>query len=185
MRPALLLDVDGVLNPFFRHDVKYCNCHPGWSMFRHSIFDGTTYKVFYNPQLGRMMQDLAAECDADLYWMTTWEDDANDTFGPRIGLPELPVIPCPPRPRNWNVGGWGAWKAIFAAQWANAQQAAGHARPFVWFDDEAEAAYALEKFTSVPHLVVTVNDMIGLTDHDVERAKVWLQQRVALSSGTG
>ena len=31
----------------------------------------------------------------ELWWATAWMDEANDVFGPLLGLPELPVVDLP------------------------------------------------------------------------------------------
>ncbi len=172
MKPAILIDVDGVLNISVSHHVQYCKCHQGWIQRRvRPAGSGTSgFKLRMNPAVSRSLLQLSEEFNADLIWMTTWEDDANWEVGPWIGLPKMEVIPCPPRPYAWKGGGFGTWKARQAADWADK-----HERYFVWFDDEPDAASALSTMTKIPHLVITVDERTGLTDDYIEEARAWLR----------
>ena len=92
-RPALLLDVDGVLNPygtgkcpdgFTEYDlfpgeepVRLCLAHGGWISELRRVFD--------------------------VAWATAWNDDANRLLAPLLGIAALPVVtmPSPPfQPRD-------------------------------------------------------------------------------------
>src|ERR1700721_1012422 len=127
MKPAILVDVDGVLNVFISHHLHYCRCHQNWIQRRvRPAGSGGSFKLQMNPAVGNSLLQLSNEFNADLIWMTTWEEDANREVGPWIGLPRLEVIPCPIRPYAWKGGGFGAWKAKQAADWANNNE-----RPFV------------------------------------------------------
>ena len=177
-KPALLLDVDGVFNPWLKHHVDFCSCHKEW--VRRKAWAGESrFVVNLHPLHGRMIKQLAADTGADMFWMTTWQDAANREIGPVLGLPELPVIPCPQCPRTWN-GTIGGWKANHAAVWANEVR-----RPFVWLDDETDIPDKLASMTDVPHLVVTVDERTGLNDEHVERAREWFQQQASISSRSG
>lgn len=173
---AILIDVDGVLNPDIKHHVKYCKCHPGWTRRRDIT---RIYKLNLNPGHGRMLRNLAAEFDAELLWFTTWEKEANWEIAPYIGLKALPVIPCPIRPDGSTLS-YGDWKAHLAAAWANETR-----RPFIWFDDEPGAGDTLGAMTEVPHLVVAVDERIGLNDEHIQQARAWLQQQTSIPSRPG
>lgn len=84
MKPLLLLDVDGVLNPMGRPA-------PDFRRYRCTIGDDV-YTVHLNPRHGRRLLELALVTGSELVWATTWEHHANDWIAPRIGLPSLPVI---------------------------------------------------------------------------------------------
>src|SRR3954466_12215987 len=86
--PVLLLDLDGVLNPFaapVRPDgyqervffageepVRFCLSHAGW------------------------IRELATA--GDLWWATGWGDAANEVYLPPLGLEALPFVPFPAPP---------------------------------------------------------------------------------------
>lgn len=89
MKSLLLIDVDGPLNPWAASGRT--NQKNGYTRYR---IDG--YTVYLKRAHG---QQLLALTDVfDLVWCTTWEHQANIEIGPRIGLPELPVIEFPKSP---------------------------------------------------------------------------------------
>jgi hypothetical protein len=161
--PAVLVDVDGVLNPFKRH----------WGYRRHQCTpEGITYKLWLNAGHGRLLLDLVEATGAELCWATYWCDHANDWISPRIGLPTLPHVPIPRRPVDADpLPTLGEWKVQHVARWA-----AG--RPFVWFEDEPDAAEALKRETDLgDHLLVEIEPVRGLTVAHIALAKEWLDQR--------
>lgn len=88
-RPLLLLDVDGVLNPFAAP-----TCPPGYR--EHAFFPDDDPPVRLNDSHAHWMALLADRFD--LAWATGWEDEANTYLAPFFNLPPLPVIRFPPVP---------------------------------------------------------------------------------------
>jgi hypothetical protein len=82
IRPYLLIDVDGVLNPFGS------GVRPeGFS--RHQLIGYD--EVWLSPRHGQWLNQLATWFD--LVWATTWEHDAPRLIAPILKLPtDLPVI---------------------------------------------------------------------------------------------
>ncbi|GAA4221431.1 hypothetical protein FHR32_005082 [Streptosporangium album] len=161
-RPLLLIDVDGVLNPFRR---------PGPEWFRTKCSaDGRSYNMLLNPAHGPKLLDLAATVGCDLVWATTWEHDANTEISPKIGLPELPVIEVD-RDNRWRDRGVDVmFKTPHVADWVKG-------RPFVWLDDDLtdlDEAYLREHEGVGDFLVIHVDGQFGLTDGDLVEATVWL-----------
>jgi hypothetical protein len=157
----ILIDVDGVLNPWQRQG-------PQWEKHR-AVADGTTWNVILNPDHGPMLLTLAAETGAELVWATTWDHDANREIGPRIGLPELPVIEVRTHPGEPGVHP----KTPPVAEYVNG-------RPFVWFDDDltaADARYLKDHPGVGEHLIVHVGPRVGLTPKHAEMAAAWLANR--------
>ncbi|GIF00010.1 hypothetical protein [Actinoplanes rishiriensis] len=79
-----------------------------------------------DPADGRRLLSLGC----DLVWATTWMADANEIVAPRLGLPQLPIVPFsdddePERGLHWKTRGLTAWAG---------------SRPFVWLDDEVTDA---------------------------------------------
>lgn len=108
----LLLDVDGPLNPFastnrLRKEAGFRKYH---------ILE---YNVWLHDNHGPMLTNFAAENNLEMVWATTWEHQANEYIGWRIGLPELPVI-------EFNKG---KWKTESILEYADG-------RNLLWFDDD-------------------------------------------------
>ncbi|GAB2824178.1 HAD domain-containing protein [Actinocorallia aurea] len=163
--PALLVDVDGVLNPFRRRSA-------GFTVHRLQPSGGTAeYDVALNPAHGGLLTAFAARHGVELVWATMWTDDANLLIGPLVGLPELPVVPIPRQDlADPGRATLGAWKAQHIAAWADR-------RPFVWLDDESDAAHHLalrrEAGEVGDHLVVRVPSGSGLTPRHLAKAAKW------------
>jgi hypothetical protein len=127
VRPLLLMDVDGPLNPFEAPWFSGMQAERGYEFHVLTPSDGQTYWVALNPMHGHRLAQLAGIFD--LAWATTWRDDANRLLSPILGLPtDLPVVPLvrPPSPKPGVC-----WKADQIADWVGT-------RPFAWFDDEID-----------------------------------------------
>ncbi|WP_067178173.1 HAD domain-containing protein [Microtetraspora niveoalba] len=158
-RPLVLLDVDGVLNPFHRPSSRFA---------RHEcVVDGHTYQVLLNGRHGTELRGLTEDTGAELVWATTWEENANEEIGPRLGLPRLPVIKV-------TAGAPAADGTLFKTG-PVAEYVRG--RPFVWFDDELTSA-DWEYLTGHPDvgdfLLIEVDPRSGLSGCDIDRARDWL-----------
>jgi len=159
-RPLILVDVDGVLNVITSARERRRLCfHEGWQQRRVEL-DAGTFRLFFNPASGPLLTRLARETGAELAWGTTWEEYANLVVGPLLGLPRLPVAPVADFPHKAH--GIIAWTA---------------GRPFVWFDDEPDAAEVTAALAAdQAHLVVSVNEREGITEKHAEIARNWLRE---------
>jgi hypothetical protein len=157
-RPLVLIDVDGVLNVIATAKERRRLCyHEGWRQKRVETGVGA-FRLFWNPDTGPLLNRLAAETGAELAWGTTWEEYANLIVGPLVGLPRLPVASVSDFPHKANG------IVPFTA-----------GRPFVWFDDEPDAAEVTAVLAiGQPHLVVKVDEREGLTEQHVAAAREWL-----------
>lgn len=154
----ILIDVDGVLNPWSKQG-------PHWREYR-AVADGITWNVVLTPDHGPMLLTLAAETGAELVWATTWDHDANREIGPRIGLPELPVIETRTHPGQPGVHPKVPPVAEYVA-----------GRPFVWFDDDlrrTDRDYLKAHPGVGDFLIVDVGPRAGLTPKHVGMAAEWL-----------
>lgn len=158
MKPLLLVDVDGVLNPeFSAKERRHKRHYDGW-VARSGFQDGRRFPLFLNPAHGPLLTTLAAQTGAELAWATTWEHMANKYVSPHVGLPTLPVAPA----TRWS-------KAESVVPWTEG-------RPFVWLDDEPYVVEDCARFAIwQPHLVVPVSPRVGLTDADLDAARAWLE----------
>ncbi|WP_283136720.1 hypothetical protein [Rhizohabitans arisaemae] len=152
-RPLLLLDVDGVLNPF-----AAVRCPPGFG--EHAIFpdeDPIRISPAHGPwiiELGRLF---------DVMWATSWNDEANRFLAPLLEMPPLPVLAmpqaCHPREKVPVI-------ATFSAK-----------RSLVWIDD-AHTPEALDWAGNrhEPTLLITIPPEIGLTRASVDEALRWVNE---------
>jgi hypothetical protein len=150
VKPLLLLDVDGVLNPF-------PGCPDGY--VEYDLFPEDEEPVRLARVHGEWLSELAEVFDA--VWASGWGAEANRVLCPFFGLPELPVIrftaiPFEPREKVPPV-------ASFAAD-----------RPAAWVDDnvtpEARAWAAARR---PPTLLVEVESAVGLTRPAVDELLAW------------
>lgn len=162
--PLLLLDVDGVLNPYRAKPSK----RPAGYTTHRLTPDGRTYRVWLNPSHGRMLLDFAEKTGAELVWATTWEHAANRLIAPLIGLPTLPVI------------GWG----YTGVHWKfDAVQVYAQGRPLAWLDDDfgyyhREREWFEERRGDTPTLLHHVDPAIGLLQGDLDAVGSWLASGV-------
>jgi hypothetical protein len=157
MRPFLLLDFDGPLNPHRADGVP-----PGYQP--HEITEGAkTWRVLLNPRHGVELNALA-DC-FDLVWASSWEHGANRLLGPLLGLPELPTILWPDRTPVHR----GSWKAPYVADWVGD-------RPFAWVDDEV-GDVERDRFPGA--LILPVDARTGLTDRHFGVLREWVRKPFA------
>ena len=148
--PVLLLDVDGVINPY--GDA----CPPGYA--EHDLFpDDEPVRV--NPDHGRWITEL--QDHYDVLWASGWNDEANDLLAPLLGIAPLPVLAMPATP--------------FRPGDKVPRIAAGtHGRAAAWLDDlhtpEAGDWAAARPW---PTLLVPVDPARGLLREHVDALLAW------------
>jgi hypothetical protein len=150
-RPILLVDVDGVLNPWLAED-----CPPGFGEY--SFFPGE--RVLLSPGHGTLLLSLAQAYE--LVWATAWEHRANRLICPVLSLPELPVIEFPLSGRD-----------LFFRKLPAVIEAVGN-RPCAWIDDEHRPDhYTWAEERGAPTLIVDIDPAEGLTSDVVMRLAEW------------
>jgi hypothetical protein len=157
-RPLLLLDVDGVLNPWLMPELP-----DGYQLHRIGIFD-----VILASWHGPAILELCEEANLDLVWATTWEEDANREIAPRIGLPDdLPWISFPMDDEDPLVE---SRKLPAVRRWV-----ADHS--CVWIDDDLWGdawAWATERTDDgIPTLLVKPSPERGLTQAHLAAVSHW------------
>ncbi|ORT59929.1 HAD domain-containing protein [Streptomyces sp. CB03238] len=164
MKPLLLIDVDGPLNPYA---AKARRRPEGYTTHRMRPSGWTEVKplrVWLNPAHGQELRELAHHYE--LVWATTWKGEANDWMGPHLGLPELPYIDWPRMHGKAPRGTF--WKTQYILEYA-----AG--RPFAWVDDDITAydREMVEREHLAAALLVHVDPRIGLIRTDFDALAEW------------
>jgi hypothetical protein len=162
VRPLLLLDVDGVLNPYAGP------CPPGYA--EHALFPDQDEPVRVLAAHGEWIAELTAAFAVT--WATSWGDQANVLLGPPLGLPRFPhvMLPPPPFPPAGKVP-------------ASDRHVADH--PTAWVDDQlTPEAYGWAAARPAPTLLLPVNPAVGLTRVTVEEALDWAGRVVPPAAGT-
>ncbi len=150
-RPILLVDVDGVLNPWLAD-----TCPPGFGVY--DFFPGE--RVLLSPGHGELLLSLAPAYE--LVWATAWEHRANRLICPVLSLPELPVIEFPLDGRD-----------LYFRKLPAVIEAVGD-RPCAWIDDEHRPDhYTWAASRDVPTLMVDIDPAEGLTTDVVVRLAEW------------
>lgn len=151
IRPYLLIDVDGVLNPF------------GWGVkpdgfSRHQLMGYD--EVWLSRRHGLWLNQLATWFD--LVWATTWEHDAPRLIAPILELPtDLPVIE-----RSQGVAD-ETWKLH------DVERFVGN-RPLAWIDDNLWGdAFAWADQRNAPTLLIRTSSSVGLTEQDLWRLEAF------------
>lgn len=163
---AILLDVDGPLNPFTAKSLP--EGYTAHVMHPDSWTDPKPLKVRLNPLHGPWMASLGSE----LIWATTWEHEANEWIGPHLGLPELPVIDWIDRD-YWNREGL-YWKTKRIVSWMN------EFRPgvrYIWLDDECtrkDRKY-IELYSDGLGTSLQISPKTGITHETIEFLSEWSQ----------
>lgn len=164
MRPLLLLDFDGPLNPHRAQQTP-----PGYRL--QEIVEGEkTWRVLINPWHGAELTALADTFD--LVWATSWEHGANRLLSPLLGLPtDLPTILWPDR----TPVRCGSWKAPYVADWVGD-------RAFAWVDDEVGEAERT-RFPGAHQLIRQVDARVGLAAADFGVLWAWAAGKSFASKG--
>ena len=151
MRPIILLDLDGVLNPF-----AAATCPDGYQ--ERVLFEGEgpeRYAVAH----GAWITELAAA--GELWWATGWGHHANERYLPLLGVEPLPFVVFPPVPFEPEL------KVPAVAELVRD-------RPAAWIDDnhpEAGRCWAAEREART--LLVDIDPAVGWTRTDVDRVLEW------------
>ena len=157
LKPLLLLDVDGVLNP-------YPDCPSGFEEYRFFPEDDEPVRLAEIHR--RWLHELAARFV--LVWASAWGEEANRLLCPHFRLPVMPVVALPPA-RFDPVQKVGAIEAFVGD------------RAAAWVDDivtlEAKR-WAYER--PQPTLVIQVEPSAGLTRAEVDELFAWATSLSAL-----
>ena len=164
IKPLLLIDVDGVLNPAGKQKES-----KGWGLHKLAGFP-----VWLNPKHGEWLNDLASAYD--LTWATTWEDEANEHIAPLLGLPQLPVIKFthdhddfPEKKDGTLLDVPRTWKLSAVREYVGD-------RPLAWIDDDLQRdavlwAMSREGDDGPKTLLLKIDPGMGLLEHHVKKLR--------------
>lgn len=161
-RPFLLVDVDGVLNAI----------NESQNRKTYDIFQSGPYRIRLRHELSGWLHRLSEHFE--LVWTTMWDEAANAELSPRLGLPNLPYIPC------WENSGtpvlWNEHSLYSKVVGINEHL---KDRPFAWIDDEirdGEQEWARIRDDEVaPTCLLRIDAHMGLAEHHVDRLIEWAQ----------
>lgn len=163
---AILLDVDGPLNPYAAKATRRPEGFETHRAFPASGHPPKGYRLWLNPSHGPALLALGGE----LIWATAWEDEANEWIGPHIGLPKLPVIDWIDRDIH-NVLQLH-WKTLRLVEWMNENRPG---IPFLWLDDEVGRKDRdwIEENCAPGSGIRIISPQTGITQDHLDEIKEW------------
>jgi hypothetical protein len=148
--PLLLMDVDGVLNPF---------PHTPEGFVELELFPGEAGPVRLTSIHGDWLRELGEVYE--IAWATGWGEHANRLLAPHFGLPEYPVVVVPST--RFDPADKVPAVAAFAGE-----------RPAAWVDDiVTPEARAWEAGRAAPTLLLEVDPAVGLVRAQVDELLAW------------
>jgi len=170
MKPLLLVDVDGVLNPY---DAKPTKRPAGYETYYQDYYDKhygkrRRMRIWLNKTHGPMLTEWAARKGFELAWCTTWGEEANTWIAPKIGLNE-----------SWPVVNFDKAELMNPAVWKFAGVTRfAQDRSLVWLDDDFKYfKYARDEFhfrrsNFTNTTMYQVDPSVGLTETDLDKIAI-------------
>ena len=150
-KPLLLLDIDGVLNPWAAEV-----CPEGFQ--EHALFLGDDDPIRVAAVHGSWIREL--ESSFYVVWASAWGADSR-LLGELLGLPDYPLVEFPPTPFPPRD------KVSAIADYVGD-------RPCAWVDDEhTDEGRLWAESRSAATLLLSIDPAIGLVYGDVERLADW------------
>lgn len=165
--PYLLIDIDGVLNPF---PGPGGSVPPGFRPHRLDPNGNPDVPVWLNPAHGSWIIATRSMGIVRPRWTTSWNSEANRLIAPRLGLEPMPYVDLgtpdisTPHPTGY------LWKRDPVSAWA------GEA-PLVWVDDDfapPDHEWAKQRALSgIPTLLVQPDPYKGLQRSHIDAVRTW------------
>jgi hypothetical protein len=151
-RPVLLMDIDGVLNPY-----AASTCPTGYSEYQLFPDDPEPHRLCV--QHGAWLAELSNTFD--IAWASAWGCMAHELLGPILGIERFPFVPMPPIPFP------PAEKVPVIDSYVGA-------RPAAWLDDLiGDEGHAWATSRTHPTLLLAVDPALGWTRNEVEQLLTW------------
>jgi len=152
VQPLLLIDVDGVLNPWGVDE-----CPAGF--VEYALFPEDDEPVRLAAVHGEWLAELTAAFD--LVWASAWGFQAHELLGPILGLDEFPFVPMPPIPfpPDEKVPAIAAYVGDRATAWID--------------DSLGDVARQWAAGRAAPTLLVHVDHAVGLARQHVDDLVTW------------
>lgn len=171
----MFLDVDGVVNAV--SGTPDPQVWPDWqtATVRNRL---AAFPILWSPSVVDRLCSWDERGLVEIFWLTTWLDDANGELAQTLGLPGWAVLgsDLAADPALSSSGGaWGWWKADLVHQQLHTHPG----RPFVWLDDDLDAERALCDQLTADHdcLLLAPSSPVGLTPAQLDEVESWLQER--------
>lgn len=165
-KPFLLIDVDGVLNAINGAQGNHAEK-------TYDIFKVGPYTIRFRHELFEWLYRL--EEHYHLAWCTMWDERANIDLVPRLGIAELPYVPC-----FKGSDRWVEWQGVPLYSKVACIQAHLGNRSFAWIDDEiakGELAWAAHRDDEVgPTYLLPIDARMGLMEHHVNKLIKWAEK---------
>ena len=198
--PALLLDVDGVLNAISRKGDP--SAWPDWQQGQARNRHGQ-YPILYSPTVVASVRRWYDEGLAEITWLTTWLDDANGELRNLLGLPAFPVLGAPQYeraahpvagtyegpPAHADLAGAHAASRLTGRWWkfdaVLEVVAAQPGRPLVWIDDDLRVERAVRQWMEAHTTCLLVAPLthVGLIPRHLRTVEDWLLQHAPDAGG--
>jgi hypothetical protein len=152
-KPLLLIDIDGVLNPYARAD------DPVPDAYTEHMIDGE--RVLLSTQHGDWMRELAVAYE--LVWASSWEADCDRLIGRVIGAPaDMPFLVFAERDdKDW------LWKLPAVRRFVGD-------RAVAWLDDDhGQGADDWAATREAPTLLVRPDARVGWTSAEFDQLMAW------------
>lgn len=168
-RPLWLLDVDGVINAVDPvHDGK-----PGWNR---GIRSGVM-SIRWRTKVAEFIAAAHRSGRAEVRWLTTWEELANEELAGPLGLPTFELAGH----RQAEVGALDWWKFDIV------RREVPDDRPLIWTDDDLASAErmvpGLREWIAArtgPKLLISPDWHHGLTDDLLAQIEVFMHEHRAI-----
>lgn len=154
----LFLDVDGVLNvfPYTQHKGK-------WDDYETN--PATVGNATYQMTISRKCCDALSSLPLNIFWLTTWGDDANNKLSSMTGFEEFPVLARMPFSNRSH------WKINAVENWYSSSEGQ---RRFIWIDDDAIPMWAGKDFPDA--LLIRTYQSEGITPDHIRQIKDYCEE---------